>query len=266
MSSRIWTPAALSSDARPLAGICWRLVEAQHDYSTLKLVDSVAEQSLLEDLVEASKPSVPPECRDLHYLLFTPFRYGSPYPRGTRFRRAGMTEGVFYSAETPQTAVAETAFYRLLFFVESPDTPWPRNAAQYTAFSAKYATERAIDLTSAKYSRDRARWMHVTDYQHCQAFADTARAVKIEIVRYASVRDPDGGMNLALLTCRAFARREPIARQSWRIQLNAAGAHAVCEAPKSRITFDRKCFAADPRIASMRWDRGGIRNVIFDHF
>src|SRR5258705_94017 len=100
MSSRIWTPAALSSDTRSLAGICWRLVEAQHDCSTLKLVDSVAEQSLLEDLVEASKPSVPPECRDLHYLLFTPFRYGAPYPRGTRFRRAGMTEGVFYSAET----------------------------------------------------------------------------------------------------------------------------------------------------------------------
>ena len=27
--------------------------------------------------------------------------------------------------------------------------------------------------------------------------------------------------------------------------------------PKSRITFDRECFAADPRIAKMRWDRGG---------
>jgi hypothetical protein len=112
----------------------------------------------------------------------------------------------------------------------------PRNAAQYTAFSAKYATERAIDLTSAKYNRERARWMHVTDHQHCQAFADTARAAQIEIIRYASVRDPGEGMNLALLTCRAFEKREPIARQTWHIQFNAAGAHAVCEAPKSRMT------------------------------
>ena len=44
MSSSTSTPAALSSDARALAGICWRLVEAQYHVSTLKLVDSVAEQ------------------------------------------------------------------------------------------------------------------------------------------------------------------------------------------------------------------------------
>lgn len=262
MPSRIWTPAALSSDAHKLAGTCWRLVEAQHRISTLKLVgDSAADQAVLEDLVEATKPPVPPECRDLHFLLWTPFRYGTVRPKGTRFRRAGMTEGVFYAAEAPQTAVAEMAFWRLLFFVESPDIPWPRNPAQYTAFAVEYATERAIDLTGAKYKRDRARWMHVTDYEHCQAFADSARAAKIDIIRYASVRDPGGGMNLALLTCRAFAKREPTAQQTWHILLNATGAHAVCEAPKLRITFDRECFAADPRIARMRWERGGVRPV-----
>ena len=48
MSSSTSTPAALSSDARALAGICWRLVEAQYHVSTLKLVDSVAEQELIE--------------------------------------------------------------------------------------------------------------------------------------------------------------------------------------------------------------------------
>ena len=118
MSSSTWTPAALSSDARGLAGTCWRLVEAQHHVSTLKLVDSVDEQELLEELIETTKPPLPPECRGLHYLLSTPFRYGSVYPTGSRFRRAGLTEGVFYASETPQTAVAEMAFYRLLFFAE----------------------------------------------------------------------------------------------------------------------------------------------------
>ena len=39
MSSSTWTPAALSSEARPLSGTCWQLVEAQHRVSTLKLVD-----------------------------------------------------------------------------------------------------------------------------------------------------------------------------------------------------------------------------------
>jgi hypothetical protein len=257
MPSRIWTPAELSSDARPLEGTCWRLVEAQHRYSTLKLVDSVAEQDVLERLVDDTKPPVPPECRGLDWLLATPFRYGAPYPRGSRFRRAGMTEGVFYGSEEPTTAVAEMAFYRLLFFAESPATPWPQNAAQYTAFSVLYATRKAIDLTRRKYDVDRSLWMHVTDYQHCQAFADAARAAKLEVIRYASVRDPVGGMNLALLTCSAFAKREPSSRrQTWRIQLNDAGAHAICEAPSASVTFDRDCFAADPRIAALRWGRG----------
>jgi len=255
MSSSIWTPAALSSDARASSGTCWRLVEAQHHVSTLKLVDSVDEQKLLEDLIEESKPPLPPECRDLHYLLSTPFRYGAVYPTGSRFRRAGMTEGVFYAAEAPQTAVAEMAFCRLLFFAESPDTPWPANPAEYTAFSAEYATKKAIDLTKGKYSADRARWMHVTDYSHCQAFADAARAAKIEIIRYASVRDPDHGSNLAILTCRAFAKTHTIEQQTWHIRLSEAGAQAICEAPKSGITFDRKAFATDPRIAKLRWVR-----------
>ena len=255
MSSTTWTPAALSADACALKGTCWRLVEAQHHVSTLKLVDTVSEQEVLEDLIEAAKPPVPPEYRDLHFLLSTPFRYGAPYPTGSRFRRAGMTEGVFYASETAQTAAAETAFHRLLFFAESPDTPWPANPAEYTAFSAQYATELAIDLTQGQYDADKHLWMHVTDYGHCQAFADTARTAKIEVIRYASVRDPGRGMNLALLVCRAFAKRKPIDHQTWRIRLSEAGAQAICEHPKTRMTFDRTSFAADPRIAQLRWIR-----------
>jgi hypothetical protein len=260
MSSSTWTPGALSSEARPLSGTCWRLVEAQHKVSTLKLVDTVPEQALLEELVEATKPTLPPECDGLHYLLATPFRYGAFYPTGSRFRRAGLTEGVFYAAEAPQTAVAELVFWRLLFFAESPDTPWPANAAEYTAFSAAYGTRKAIDLTRGKLAKDHAQWSHLTDYSACQALADGARAAKVEIIRYRSVRDPspapDHGHNLALLTPRAFARPTPIAQQTWRVRLSAAGAQAVCELPKSGITFDRATFAADLRIAKLRWQRG----------
>src|SRR5262245_21437286 len=147
MSSSTWTPDALSSEARPLAGTCWRLVEAQHKISTLKLVDTVEEQRVLEQLLEDTKPAVPPECLGLHYLLSTPFRYGAAYPQGSRFRRAGLTEGVFYAAEAPHVAVAEIVFYRLLFFSESPGIPWPTNASENTAFAVGYATRKSITLT-----------------------------------------------------------------------------------------------------------------------
>ena len=255
MSFSTWTPAALSSEAFPLAGVCWRVVEAQHHVSTLKLVDSVEEQSLLENLIEATKPSLPPECRDLHYLLATPFRYGANYPSGSRFRKSGMTEGVYYASETPHTAVAEMAFSRLLFFAESPSTPWPVNPGEYTAFSAEYRTKKAIDLTKGRLAADRRKWLQLTDYSDCQARAEMARVAAVEVIRYASVRDPGRGVNVALLTCRAFSKPKPIDQQTWRIRFAEAGAQAICEAPKLGITFDCNSFAADPRIANFRWDR-----------
>jgi hypothetical protein len=186
----IWTPAALS-DAHALAGICWRVVEAQHHVSTMKLVDTNDEQEVLEDLIEFTKPVVPRECSGLDYLLSTPFRYGAPYPTGSRFRRPGMTDGVFYAAATPQTAVAEMAFYRLLFFAESPHTPWPSNPAEYTAFSAKYATEKAIDLTVGKYAADMALWTHATDYSYRHSLMSPVRT-KLKSFAMRQFEIPDG--------------------------------------------------------------------------
>lgn len=255
MSSPTWTPDALSSEARAYAGACWRLVEAQHRVSTLRLVDNLAEQEVLEELLEDSKPAVPPECRHLDYLLATPFRYGAPYPVGSRFRRAGRTPGVYYGAEHPETAVAEMAFYRVLFFAESPGTPWPDDAAEYTAFSAELGSDAAIDLTVEPLVRDRARWTHPTDYEPCQALADTAREAGLELIRYESVRDPDGRANLAVFVCRAFRRPQPVERQTWWIRLGAGGVQAIREHPRQGIEFGHDVFAHDPRIAELDGDR-----------
>src|SRR5688500_4352089 len=135
MSSPTWTPDALRSEAQAAEGACWRMVEAQHIASTMKLVDNPDEQDVLERLIDETKPAVPPECRHLNYLLFTPFRY-RPYPHGSRFRRAGWTPGVYYASAAETTAVAEMAFYRLLFFLESPATPWPVYPPHFHAFEA----------------------------------------------------------------------------------------------------------------------------------
>jgi len=124
------------------------MVEAQSNVSTMKLTDTLEEQAALELLIEESKPKVPEECRHLGYLLLTPFRY-VPYPDNWGFRRAGSSDGVFYASEFSETAVAEAAFYRLLFFVESPGTPWPANAGEFTCFASKFASAKAIDLTQA---------------------------------------------------------------------------------------------------------------------
>ena len=43
----------------PRRMLAWRGVEAQHVVSTMRLVDTPAEQDLLEQLLEGSKPPVP---------------------------------------------------------------------------------------------------------------------------------------------------------------------------------------------------------------
>jgi hypothetical protein len=145
MSSPTWTPAELSSSARPASGRAWRIVEAQHRVSTLKLVDTPEDQAVLERLIDETKPSVPPECRHLDYLLFTPFRYGN-YPYGSRFRRPGNSEGVFYASDHPKTAMAEIGFYRC-FFMPSPPArrgpPTPRPTPRL-----RFSTPPSVPATS----------------------------------------------------------------------------------------------------------------------
>ena len=253
MSSPTWTPAALRSETRPFAGSAWRFVEAQHRVSTLKLVDSLAEQALLEEILEETKPLLPPDCRALDYLLATPFRY-RPYPHGSRFRRAGLTPGVWYGADRPETAAAEMVFYRYLFYAESPATPFPDDAAEYTAFSAALATPAALDLMAPPFAAETARWTHPTDYAACQSLAEAAREAGAGLIRYASVRDPRGGANLAVLACSVFAAPAPIDRQTWRIRIGRNGAQALREHPRLGLEFPPDAFA-DPRLDGMAWNR-----------
>jgi RES domain len=254
MSFNIWTPAELSSKAQSLSGTCWRIVEAQHQASTMKITDSLEEQDILERIIEETKPPIPSGCEGLDFLLMTPFRYSASNPYGTRFRRPNAPDGVFYAAENPSTAIAEMAFYRLLFFAESPLTPWPQNPGEYTAFAAEFGSERILDLTVGPFD-DHHLLYDLVDYSFSQVFALSAREANIEILRYTSVRDPQRKSNLALLSPKAFAKPELIDRQSWKLHLDANGARAVCEAPRISIAFGRDSFAGDPRLAGFVWAR-----------
>jgi hypothetical protein len=247
MSSNIWTPDALLSSRIALTRECWRVVEAQHRISTMKLVDTLEEQAVLESILDESKPPIPQECRHLDYLLFTPFRYAA-YPQGSRFRRAGMTPGVFYAAFDVETALAELAFHRLLFFAESPATQFPKNPAEYTTFSVRIQTIAALDLREAPLAADAAAWMQLQDYTPCQALADAARAAAIEAIVYASVRHPAHRACVAVLRCCAFANPKPIKLQSWRILMSRHGAFASCEAPARGMTFPIGIFLTDTRL------------------
>jgi RES domain len=245
----MWTPDALLSEAHAWKSDVWRAVESQAKVSTMRLTETLAEQQLLEDILERSKPPIPPECEGLHFLLATPFRYRPPY--GSRFRRPDAREGVFYAAEAVETAIAETSFYKFLFFVvEAPGAKLPARAVEHTAFSVRCATALALTLCAPPLDQDALLWRDPVDYAPCQGLADQARQAGIEVIRYASVRDPRGGTNCALLSPATFAAPEPKVFQTWHIQPSGISVRARCENPPLSLEFQRENWSNDPRLAA----------------
>lgn len=84
----------------------------------------------------------------MHFLLKAPFQH-YPYLTGSRFRRAEQSAGCFYASDTPETAIAEIAFYKFLFFLDAGGMTLPGNALEYTAYSVQIGSRLAIDLTAS---------------------------------------------------------------------------------------------------------------------
>ena len=247
MSSTTWIAEELLSNARGRAGVCWRAVEAQHINSTMKLVDNSEEQDRLEQLLEDNKPPYPENCAGLHYLLFTPFRY-RPHKRGSRFRREGQIDGVFYASEFPHTALAEKGYHSVLFYADSPDTPLPDNPVQHTVFSVKYRTNNALDLTKSPLNADEKLWKDPANYTACQQLADEARKAHIQLIISNSVRCPQKGKNVSLLSCAAFEAKEPEQIQTWHIVVQPNQVTTIREFPREKLTFPIADFKPKVRL------------------
>jgi len=212
VSSTTWTPRAVSSKATDWRAWVWRIVEAQHIASTMKIVDNAAEQDVLETLLETSKPLLPDGTAGLDYLLATPFRYDPRRP-GSRFR-AITDPGVFYGAESVRTACAELGYSRWKFLVDAEDLD-KIDPVTHTAFRADVHAS-TVDLRESPFNRNAGAWTHLTDYTATQAFARIARKADVGAILYQSVRDPESSWCAALLSPVAFASKKPHhAMQTW---------------------------------------------------
>jgi hypothetical protein len=222
MSSSIWTRCGGRSNARRLACEPWRVVEGQRIISTRSLVDSDAEHLLLEEMLDASKPAAPAgaEFEALHYLLFSPFRY-PPLRHGSRFGRR-HERSLWYGAEQLRTSLAETAYYRILFF-EGTAAQLAPHSMPFSAFQARVATQAAVDLSTPAFEKYVARLCSPSDYRASQQLGSEMRADGIEAVRYPSARDPARGMNVGVFTPRAFAATAPLGTpETWYCTITAA--------------------------------------------
>ena len=237
MSSSTWTPRAVASKATRATVRLWRAVEAQHVASTLRLVDDLEEQRALEEILDVTKPPVPAPARGLHYLLFTPFRYRSPYP--SRFRDVN-DPGVFYGAQTVRTACAELGYWRWRFLRDSQGLVQLGPAPQ-TLFEV-CARALTVDLQRLPYSRDAALWRHPRDYSATQEFGRVARRANIGLIRYASVRDPQPGICGAVLRADIFSPPRPVSpTQTWILTVTAD--FAVWQRDREAYDFDMRRWA-----------------------
>jgi hypothetical protein len=185
----------------------WRGVEAQHIIATMKLVDNAAEQLLLEELLEASKPAAPAAS---HYLIFTPFRYRPSHP--SRFRPA-KSPGLWYGAEELETACAEVGYWKWRFLMDSAALAEAALHTQHTFFQAEVAG-RCVNLTARPWNESAERWQHGSDYSACHQLAAAAREHQVAWIRYASARKVKG-ICAAVLTPDCLSLKPGFPQQTW---------------------------------------------------
>jgi hypothetical protein len=227
------TPSALASEVRPYRGRVIRIVEGQHLISTNRLASNSADQALLEALADDVKPQMPEAAGRLPWLLAAPFRYGLGRP--SRFRAADVLPGIFYAAEDVETAVAETAHWRLVAFSRSPGFQRPKTPTPMSAFSVMVAADTALDLTVGALTAEVDRWTHPTDYSATQQLAAEARKLGVAAIRAPSARR-QGGVNVAVLEPAALVP-PPKPHSSWAFMTSEDGLIATREMGATILRF-----------------------------
>jgi hypothetical protein len=241
--SEIWAACRDRAAPTALQGEVFRLVESQEQVATNALVRTLAEQALLEDLIETSKPPLPGPAIRLHYLLATPFRY-PPLPWGSRFGRC-FEPSLFYAARTRDTVLAESAYYRFVFWSGMATPPPAPLDTRHTLFSVAIGTRRGLQLQHPPFEAYAAALLDRRHYGATQALGSAMRDAGIEAFEYRSARDPRQGLNVALFTPDALAAAKPDILDEWLCQTTAERVSyysrpggGICEFPLDTFLVD----------------------------
>lgn len=220
----LWADCGARARTVEFAADVLRLVESQEQVATQRLVGNLAEQALLEALLERSKPPLPAAAHGLHYLLATPFRY-PPLRHGSRFGRRHEPSLCYASCGQP-ALLAEAAYYRCVFWHGMTTPPAGPLRTQHTVFGARVRTGRAYRLDESPFDEYAPVVTSPVAYAATQALGTALREAGAEAVVYPSARDPGRGLNVGLYAPSAFAQPQPTFQQEW-----------LCETAADRVSF-----------------------------
>ncbi|HYR19716.1 MAG TPA: RES family NAD+ phosphorylase [Myxococcales bacterium] len=221
------------------------MVEAQFRNSTRKLVDSDAEQQVLEELIDRrAKLPVPAGFEDLHYLLYTPFRH-PPLRNGSRFGTR-LERGILYGARELPVALAEVAYYRLVF-LDGTRADLGDLRLDLSAFWFGIAAPRAVDLSQPPFRAHEARISSKTRYTASQRLGADMRAAGVQACLYVSARAEGRELNVAVFD-NVFRPGRPLREEPWSCTANRSGAEFRARTllgPERRHAFARAQFEVD---------------------
>jgi RES domain len=242
----IWAAVGGKAPPRAMSGEVLRLVESQEQVATNRLVATLAEQDLLESMLEVSKPSLPKAARRLDYLLATPFRY-PPLPHGSRF--GGRHEpSLFYAARTVTTVLAESAYYRFVFWQGMRVPPSAPLRTQHTLFGARLRARRGYALHQPPFDRYRLVLASRDDYGPTQALGRQLREAGADAIEYVSARDVESGLNVALYSPGAFALPRPTFKEEWLCETRAELVSFYARRDAGLRTFPLAQFTVNGRL------------------
>lgn len=191
----------------------WRVVESQERAATLQIVDDLAEQELLEQLLDVSKPVYRAGTEHMHYLLKTAFRY-PPLPWGSRFGTRLMPS-YFYASEAVSTALCECAYYRFMFFQDMQEPYDAAIRSEFNVFTVEVDAAHCLNLVAPTFAEVNAQISNPCSYQSAQVVGAWAfEQGNVDVIRFRSARDLNG-VNVALANPAAIRSQKPKTHQRW---------------------------------------------------
>ena len=220
MSLTTWTPALIASKATLFNETLSRFVTKNRYSSIVKITDNVEEFAAVENAISLQISPLKESFRDVHPLLKQPFITKS-YHGGSRFR-AQFDSGVFYGADTIETAAAERGYHHHLFIKNSPSLV-SSGATPFTFFTVKISMD-LVDVRMAPFSKSPEIFDNKSSYLEPQRFASLVRQSGVAGIAYTSVRNPKKAFCVAMFSPAGFATKQPTSwDENWSCIADANG-------------------------------------------
>lgn len=206
MSLDVWKECNGVTNIRAINETAWRFVALQEKISTRKLVDSIEEQNVLDELIEKSKPTLAIAQTKFHPLLYTPFRC-PPLKHGSRFGK--RTEpSLWYGSLNIEAVMAEKAFYQLSL-INASDVIFGIVSSPVNIFSVKLKIVNGVKLNEEPFIKYKDQISSPINYEVSQLLGARMRANNLDGFTFISARDKKMGVNVGLLKINAFANQNP---------------------------------------------------------